>query len=187
MKTAILIHGMPSKEEYYDPQSESPSNAHWFPWVQHQLILQDVLAQTIEMPTPYAPVYAAWESIFRQFAVDKETLLVGYSLGAGFLVRYLSENDVRVGKVILVAPWMDPEKELENGFFDFIFDTRFVQKTQGVTIFISEDDDAEMHESVKMLEECEGIEIRRFTDKGHFTRRGMGTVAFPELLEEVLQ
>jgi hypothetical protein len=39
MKNAVLIHGMPSKDEYFDPSAPSLSNAHWFPWLQKQLII----------------------------------------------------------------------------------------------------------------------------------------------------
>jgi len=49
MKTAIILHGMPSKKEYYNPKSSAQSNKHWLPWIQRQLILNDVLAQTPEL------------------------------------------------------------------------------------------------------------------------------------------
>lgn len=32
------------------------------------------------------------------------------SCGAGFLLRWLSENSVRIAKLILVIPWLDPNK-----------------------------------------------------------------------------
>lgn len=109
MKTAIILHGMPSKKEYYNPSSKAQSNKHWFPWIQRQLILRDILAQTPELPEPYEPVYEKWCSIFDQFKIDEETILIGHSCGAGFLVRWLSEHKVNVSKVILVAPFLDPE------------------------------------------------------------------------------
>jgi hypothetical protein len=37
MKTAIIIHGMPSTEEYYDVNRPASSNCHWLPWIQKQL------------------------------------------------------------------------------------------------------------------------------------------------------
>lgn len=74
MKTAIILHGMPLKEEYYNPESESQSNKHWIPWAQKQLILDNILAQTPEMPEPYYPDYAKWSKVFEQFGVDKDTI-----------------------------------------------------------------------------------------------------------------
>jgi len=49
------------------------------------------------MPEPYSPDYAKWCSVFKQFVIDSDTQLIGHSCGAGFLLRYLSENDVKVG------------------------------------------------------------------------------------------
>ena len=43
MKTAIIIHGMPSKEEYFDVNGASQSNKHWIPWIQKHLILNNTL------------------------------------------------------------------------------------------------------------------------------------------------
>jgi len=48
MKTAIIIHGMPSKEEYFSPKTKSQSNGHWLPWIQKQLILNGILARVFQ-------------------------------------------------------------------------------------------------------------------------------------------
>jgi uncharacterized protein len=44
MKNAIILHGNPSKEEYYDPKMPSMSNAHWIPWLQAQLLTHEIAA-----------------------------------------------------------------------------------------------------------------------------------------------
>ena len=184
MKTAIIIHGMPSEEEYYKDENPSPSNAHWLPWIQKELIKKDILAQTPEMPVPYNPEYKAWKEVFEQFIINENTILIGHSGGSGFIVRYLSENNVKVGNVVLVAPWIDMEKSLETGMFDFKVDEGFVSKTKGVTIFISNDDDKPMHDTVRNLRNIKDIKIVEFKSKGHFCYKDMSTNEFPELLEE---
>lgn len=182
MKTAIILHGMPSKEEYFDPTSPAPSNAHWLPWIQRELLLKGILAQTPEMPEPYQPVYEKWRAVFEQFKVDEETLLIGHSCGAGFLVRWLSENNIKVSKVVLVAPWLDPAHELSTGFFDFEIDPKLVEKTNGVTLFVSSDDDPVILESVEKLKtEAANITLQEFTHHGHFCLSDMKTTSFPEL------
>jgi predicted alpha/beta hydrolase family esterase len=90
MKKAIIIHGMPSKEEYYDVNRPASSNCHWLPWIQKKLLLKNVLAQTPEMPEPYNPVYENWRKVFEQLSPDEETILIGHSCGGGFIVRWLS-------------------------------------------------------------------------------------------------
>lgn len=191
MKKAIIVHGMPSKTEYLISTNPAPSNAHRFPWLQKQLIMNDILAQTPEMPTPYEPRYEEWKSVFEQFQIDAETVLVGHSCGAGFLIRWLSENKIKVGPVMLVAPWIDPSHEDRNligDFFDFTINPTLSDRTHGVTIFISNDDDKSMLKSVEVLESTiKDHQTKRFEDKGHFTIGGMGTDEFPELLQEILK
>ena len=71
----------------------------------------------------YQPKYELWKTEFEKNEIDEETSLVGHSNGAGFIIRWLSENkDVRVDKVILVAPWLDPTNRKGSEFFDFVID-----------------------------------------------------------------
>ena len=42
MKNAIILHGGPSKKEYYDLNMPSMSNSHWLPWLQAQLLKKDI-------------------------------------------------------------------------------------------------------------------------------------------------
>lgn len=188
MKTAIIIHGMPKKESYYNPAFPSPSNAHWSPWLQKKMILNKILAQTPEMPVPYNPVYEDWKKLFERFDINEHTILVGYSCGGGFLLRYLSEENIQVGKVVLVAPWIDTEKELDTGMFDFTLDANLVSKTKGVTIFESTNDDEVIQKSIeKIKNEVLNIHVVTFQNYGHFLLDDMKTNSFPELLEECLK
>jgi len=188
MKTAIILHGMPSIEGYFDPDREAESNSHWLPWVQRQLILKNVLAQAIELPTPYEPVYEDWKQTFEQFYIDNNTVLIGHSCGAGFLVRWLSESKVEVGKVILVALWLDLEEEVSSDFFNFDIAPNLVSKTDGIFIFVSNDDDRDTLDSVDILENnLQNISVSRFKNKGHFTYGDMGTQEFPELIDVIFE
>lgn len=188
MKTAIILHGMPSKKEYFDPASASPSGNHWLPWTQRQLILRGILAQTPEMPEPYAPDYEKWRALFERFAIDEETMLIGHSCGAGFLVRWLSENKVKVGKVALIAPWLNLDREYDIDFFDFEIDGSLSERTDGVTIFVSTDDYQTILDSAEKIQSLiKTATVRKFTDHGHFTFDDMKTKEFPELLETLVQ
>lgn len=191
MRNAILVPGRPDKEEYYDPQYPTNSNNHWFPWLSKQLQIKDVFAVAIEPPRPWAPRYDAWKKEFEKFDITPETVLVGHSCGGGFLVRWLSENkDKRVGKVVLVAPWINPDDyEISDtaDFFEFDIDPDFPSRTGGVTVFISSDDEPSVVKTVDILKSTvNGLTVREFTGKGHFTLRTLGTVEFPELLQEAL-
>ena len=186
MKTAILIHGMPSKKEYLNPTTPAASNNQWFPWLQKQLSLLGVVAQTPEMPEPFRPDYEKWKNVFEQFILDEQTILIGHSCGGGFLVRWLSENNIKVGKVVLVAPWISPDaNDVVPGFFDFKIDENLTSKTEQLHLLISSDDEQDELDTAKMIEEkVKGVQMHKFTDRGHFcVGFNLKDEQFPELLE----
>lgn len=189
MKTAIILHGKPSKEGYFDTTRQSQSNSHWLPWLQQQLIVGGVLAQTPELPEPYDPDYEKWKAVFEQFKIDSETILVGHSRGGGFLVRWLSEHKIKVGKVALVAPSLgNPDESPKNRFYDFKVDEDIPERTGGVAIFSSTDDKPYILNSTDILTaKWKDVEVKKFADKGHFTLRDMKTEEFPELRDFLLK
>lgn len=192
MKNAILVPGRPDKEEYYDPQYPTNSNSHWFPWVSKQLQINDVFAVALEMPRPYSPRYDVWKQEFERFEITPETALVGHSCGGGFLLRWLSEHkDRTVGKVVLVAPWINPDNNPLSDtadFFHFEMDPKLATRTAGLTLFHSDNDQDSIQQSVQIIRaSVENMAYREFHQKGHFCYEDLGTVEFPELVEEVLK
>ena len=187
MKTAIIIHGYNDKSEYLDENRPASSNDHWIPWIQRQLLLRGIEAQAPEMPGFYEPNYTKWKEMLERFTPDEDTILIGHSCGGGFLIRWLSENDVKVGKVVLVAPWLDPEKNIDPDFFDFDFDVNLADKTQGLSIMYSTDDFSDILTTVDVLKsKLDNVNFREFDGKGHFVLSSMKTEKFPELLIEAL-
>ena len=104
-------------------------------------------------------------------------------------MRWLSENkNVKVGKVILVAPWIDPDREETTDFFEFAMDPNLSNRTANITIFNSDDDEESVQKTVKTIRETlKNINYREFHNHGHFCRKDLKTEEFPELLEEVLR
>jgi predicted alpha/beta hydrolase family esterase len=190
MINAILVPGRPDKDEHYDSKRPSNSEDHWFSWLKRQLILEDIHAVSVEPPFPFRPRYDEWKKEFERFDITPETVLVGHSCGGGFLVRYLSENkELRVGKVMLVAPWINPDHyEISDtaDFFDFVIDPDFPSRTGKTTVFISKDDEPSVVKTVAILKQVvHGLNVLEFENKGHFTRNSLGTVELPELLAEL--
>ena len=192
MKKAIIIHGYHTKENLANPSKNTPSNHQWIPWLSKQLYMRDIFPIAIEMPAPWRPVYEDWKRELERFELDEDTILIGHSYGGGFLVRYLSENTVKVNEVYLVAPYMGADgvevKDQDPTFFDFQIDQNLVNKTAGVIVFESSNDMPEIHTSRQILEQ--NIANLKFIDlenKGHFTIATTGTAEFPELAEEILR
>lgn len=193
MKNAVIIHGKPApgQQEYYNPDFPSPSNSHWFPWLQKQLLMEDIATQTPEIPNSWKPEYPLWQKELERYDITPKTILVGHSCGGGFIVRWLSEHtNVNVGKVVLVAPWLDPDRGEATDFFDFTIDPGLAGRTAGLIIFNSDDDAPDIHKSVHMIRDTvPGTTYREFHNYGHFCHENenLATDVFPELLEEALK
>ncbi len=187
MNNAIIVHGTCSRKEYYSDEFPSASNSHWLPWLQKQLIMNDINAVTPEMPYAFKPDYEVWKAEVERYEIGPETMLVGHSCGGGFWIRYLSEHpDLRVGKVVLVAPWLDPNNTKKTEFFDFEYDPDLIKRTAGLTIFNSTNDHEGIQWSVQWLcQILDGWEFRSFENYGHFCLSDMGTPEFPEILQEL--
>lgn len=186
MKTALLIHGTCDAEEYFSDEYPSLSNSHWFPWLQKQLLIKNIFTQTPEMPDAFKPDYEKWKSEFERYSIDDDTVLVGHSCGGGFLIRWLSENKVKVKKLILVAPWLDPNRSKTDTFFDFAINPS-ISERMDTHIFISNDDDKDIQVSVSKIKDAlPGVKRHDFQGMGHFTYEKMKTDKFPELLNVIV-
>lgn len=194
MKNAILIHGKPGKDEYYDSNFPSASNSHWFPWLQKQLLIADIPVQTPEMFNAWQPDYQIWSKEFERHEITPETILVGHSCGGGFIVQWLSEHkDVIVDRVVLVAPWLGPignsETDIEpiGGFFKFDIDPELANRVNTITIFNSDNDAESIQNAVQRIRDAiPSAGCQEFYNYGHFCRRDLGKDEFPELLDAVI-
>ena len=188
MKNAIILHGQPSREEYYDPDRPSMSNAHWIPWLQGQLLKKDIWATTPEVPNAFEPDWELWLKEVERFDITPDTIIVGHSRGGEFWLRYLSEHkDLKVGKVVLVAPSLSVHYSEKPYFGTFEIDPDLVKRTQGITVFHSDNDKESIKRSVAdILKAINTVQDKEF-HLGHFTFGSMGTEKFPELLEECLR
>lgn len=189
MKNAIILHGTTDEAEYFDPHYPSLSNAHWFPWLQKQLLVAGIAAATPEIPDAYKPDYDLWRQEVERYAITPETLIVGHSCGGGFWVRWLSEHPkIQVGKVVLAAPWLDPDNRKHSSFFDFEIDPKIARRTKGLAIFCSDNDSSDVLCSVEKLRATlQGYSYREFHNYGHFCMEDMHSLEFPELLDELLK
>jgi predicted alpha/beta hydrolase family esterase len=187
MKNAIILHGQPGSEEYYNPERPSMSNAHWIPWLQGQLLKKDIAAATPEVPLSFEPDWDLWKKEVERFEITPDTIIVGHSRGGEFWLRYLSENkDIRVGKVVIVAPSLGWYYNDKHYFGNFEIDTDLVKRTKGLTVFHSDNDGPGIQKSIKELrDKIKDMGYKEF-HLGHFTFGSMKTEKFPELLEECL-
>lgn len=165
------------------------SKFHWLGWLQKQLRKRGFEVAGPDMPKPYAPDWDTWVEQVEKSKIGPDTILIGHSCGGGFWVKYLSlHQDLKVGKVILVAPWLDPDGNETKGFFDdYEMDPDLAKRTKGLVIFNSDNDMGNVLKSVATIRKTiKNVQYREFHKYGHFTMLQMKTRRFPELLKECL-
>lgn len=139
------------------------------------------------MPNQMNAKYIEWELWFKKILdlLDKDFVLIGYSLGGIFLIKYLSENIInkKIESLHLVAAPYDGEGT-EYSMADFVItnDLKNVEKQSPNIFFYQSKDDTSVPalnvEKYKVLLPKATILI--FEDRGHFRQE-----EFPELVENI--
>ena len=175
MKTAVVLHGVCDEEEYFKMDFPSPSNAHWFPWLQQNFLRAGLLCQALEMPRPYNPNYEEWKRTFEQLDIDSLSIVVGHSAGCGFILKWLHANpSIVLDKLIMVAPWLDPERSAKD-FLEFELKDNALSNIKEVHILASNDDMESIKISVdEIMYKYPHINLHSFEEKGHFCLNDIG-------------
>lgn len=185
MRNAIFLHGKPTRERYDNPSEPKPHVANWFPWISKQLENIGVEVSVPALPMPYFPVYKDWRRVFEGQRIDEQTVLVGHSAGAEFILRWLSENsEQRTEQVVLVAPYHDFARKYGD-FSEYTLDSDLVARTGSLAIINSIDDAEPIQRNVdRLMDALPGAKLVELDGFGHF-RIGdtMTSEAFPQLLD----
>ncbi|MCL2369505.1 MAG: alpha/beta hydrolase [Alphaproteobacteria bacterium] len=200
MKNAILIHGsMVDRAQYIREHKIGmipASNAHFNSWLSGELTVNhNILTQAPEMPHPYWTdiKYEEWADVLDNFKINENTVLVGHSAGGGFLLRFLSENkNIKVGQLVLVAPWLDMDG-YAGDFLKFDLDPTLSERVGRMDIFYSTNDiwskmlnpNMILDSVQKIKQTYPNINIHEFNDRGHFCKFDNGGEEFPEILEVI--
>lgn len=144
-----------------------------------------------DMPCKQNAEYAAWKIWFEKlfpYLNDQKTVLIGNSLGAIFVAKYLSENTFpkRLAQVHLVAPVMDNDGLVGESVASFAFDTKHLPnlaaQADSVHIWSSTDDPVVPYaHAERYYAAIEGSVLHAFSDRGHF----FGQPSFVELFLEI--
>jgi predicted alpha/beta hydrolase family esterase len=145
----------------------------------------DVL--TPSMPNKDNAQFDEWKIYFEKILpfLSGEVQIVGNSLGAMFLAKYLQENPLErpVKRIVLVAPGYDDDSNEDLGSFGVTSATRLGESAAEVHLFHSQDDPVVPYaESAKYLADVPDLVFHNFTSYGHFLEP-----TFPELLELLQQ
>lgn len=193
-KQIILIHGGDSfktYDEYIDSLKNWEISIEKFrPRHDWKTTLQEALGDSFDvfapqMPNKFNAKYLEWKIWFeRMFPfLNDDIILVGHSLGAMFLAKYLSENDFpkMIKALHLVAPPHNQTAEIADFRLPKSLD-KVAEQSSKIFLYHSKDDPvvpfAELAEFQKQLPFAKA---QIFNDRGHFNQD-----KFPELISDIL-
>ncbi len=136
------------------------------------------------MPNAGNARYLEWKIWFERLIplLDNEVVLIGHSLGAITLVKYLSENvyPKKIKATILVgAPYNTPEK---HPYVDFTITTsldKFIEQSEKIIFYHSKDDEIVPFENLERYKiAIPNATFNVFENRGHFNDE-----SFPEIVE----
>lgn len=179
----IILHGCPPNE-----QTVTPVGNRWMNWLENKLKENGFDAVAPDMPKSWSPKYIEWKKVFEKYPVTFNTLLIGHSCGAAFLVRWLLETDKKVKKLILVSPAKVPEGDADTrkDLYNFELPSDASHIADEIVVFTSNDFPHHL-QSLEMYKKSLKPRVITLENKFHFLFFQMKTNEFPELLNEVMK
>ncbi|MDX1535523.1 MAG: alpha/beta hydrolase [Candidatus Spechtbacterales bacterium] len=191
----IFIHGGETFNTY-EEYLEHLKNKEYDPYKEKYKKWKEALAEELgddfevlqpRMPSKYNAKYEEWKLWFEkvaEFAKDN-VVLVGHSLGALFLAKYLSENNFpkKIKAIYLIAaPYDGANTDESLGDFKLQEDLSSIEEqSEKIFIYHSKDDFVvPFSESKKYADKLHKAEVRVFEDRNHFLQE-----SFPELVESI--
>lgn len=191
MKQVVIIHGGNSFSSYQAYREYLHSKVLSYDKLIHKLRWKERLIDDLpdfdviypSMPNSLNAVYDEWVIFFEkliQFLGD-DVQIVGHSLGAMFLTKYLNENPLKhqVKRLLLVAGAYDDESSEDMGSFKVTSAINVPKSATEVHLFHSQDDPVvPFSELAKFQAGMPDAISHIFENRGHFNQS-----TFPELLE----
>ena len=177
MKKVFIIHGF-----------EDSPNGGWRPWLMGELEKQEIYACALSMPTPENPVCAEWvDEISRHIErnTDDEIYLVGHSLGAPAILRYLESVQAKKisGAVLVSGPSEKNNNRKIDSFLNKNFDFVGIKSNCKKFAIIHGDNDPNVPlENAKFLSQELNGELVIVKNGGHLNGSA-GWMKLPQCIE----
>lgn len=181
MKKAFIFHGT----------GLSPRD-HWFPWLKEKLESKGLKVAVPEFPTPENQNLDAWKQVLekQEIQVDEDTVLIGHSTGAVFILDILNDKEIQVEASFLVSGFVGPLNDerfdpLNESFAEREFDFEKIRSSsQKIHQFHSASDPYVPMEKAEELAEKIRPNLHLISDADHFNTES-GYTEFPELLKQI--
>lgn len=189
MKRVFIIHG-------WDGYPEEGC----FPWLKKELESKGFTVYNPAMPKPLSPRIEAWVSFLgKQIGIpDEETFLLGHSIGAQTILRYLEslKDGQKVGGVVLLAGWThlsneayedEGDVEIAKAWLETPIDWQKIRsRGKKFTAIFSDDDPLVPLSDSEIFKEGLGATIITEHQKGHFSGSD-GITELPSARDAILE
>lgn len=164
---------------------------NWFPWLKKELGKKGFEVIVPKFPTPLDQTRESWLRIISKYGqkINNETVLIGHSLGAAFILDYLEQTNKKIKAAFLVAGY----HKLMNNEFDELNKTfvgrklnwsKIKQNCKKFFVITSDNDPYIPLEVNEELARILDAELKIIRNGGHLNKKA-GYDKFPELLDLV--
>ena len=149
-------------------------------WLKSELEKNGFEVVVPEMPNSEEPEIEVWVSNLKEIvgAPDRNTILVGHSIGCQTILRYLEKLHPasKVGGVVFIAPWLtlsnlesDEERRVAEPWLNTpIKETDLIKYALKITAIFSDNDPYVPSENIELFKKRFNAEIIIEHEKGHF-------------------
>ena len=195
MQQVISIHGATTFANYEDYLDNLATKSISIDRLISKQMWRELLQQNLgdryqvllpAMPNKTNARYSEWKLWFDNISkvITDDCILIGHSMGAVFLAKYLSENTFprKIKATILIATPYDDETEEDLNDFKLDTITDLFRSQAGRVIVINGDDDPVISQSDinKYKNDLSDAEFITLPAPDHFMRQD-----FPELVERI--
>lgn len=181
MATIFIIHGVCGHP-----------GENWFPWLKKELETLGHQVFVPQFPTPENQTLENWKKIFKDYEnyMNEDSVVVGHSLGAAFLLRILEERYKAIRGAFFVA---GVTGSVNNPFFDNINQTflekpfnwgEIIKNCESFYLFHSDNDPYLPAKEAERLAENLGTTSKFVQNAGHFNEKA-GYLKFDLLLNKI--
>ena len=182
MTNAIIIHGTGGSPE-----------GNWFPWLKEKLESIGIETYVTRFPIDEQQSLSSWMKEFENYRqyLNKDTILIGHSLGPGFIFNVLEDIDFTIKAAFLVSPFIG---KIDIEYFDNCNKTFIIDKTfdfskiknncQKFYIYRSDNDPYVPIEKADFLVEALNAKFKLIKGGGHLNAE-FGYSKFEELFEDI--
>ena len=187
MKRVIIIHGW-----------DGSPNEPLIRWLKKKLEEKGFGIEAPVMPNTEEPVIEEWVNKLEKVVgrPDKDTILVGHSIGCQAILRYLEKMPpaARVGGVVFIAPWFTLSNLEEEESWQIadpwlktpIKETDVIKHTSKIIAIFSDNDPYVPSENIDLFKNRFNAEVIVESQKGHFTEDD-GIKELPSALRVILK